>query len=266
MLNIAVEAARTAGAYLRQHLGKVRDIRLKGGQEKNLVTEIDKASEELIISMIRRHFPSHNILAEEGGGGTATASDVKWIIDPLDGTTNFTHGFPVFCVSIAVEQRGEVVAGVIYDPNFDELFTAEKGKGAFLNGKRMRVSAAGSLRQSLLVTGFPYNIAENPDFAIEHFVDFLIEAQAVRRMGSAAIDLAYVAAGRYEGFWEVALHPWDVAAGALIVTESGGRMSDFNGGPYSIYDRQALASNGRVHDAMIAVLQKRSGSKGSGPA
>ena len=255
MISVAIESAQEAGRFLRQHLGKVRDIQLKGNQEKNLVTEIDKGSEELIIKKIRQHFPQHDILAEESAKDTPRASDYRWIVDPLDGTTNFTHGFPVFCVSIAVEYKGEVIAGVIYDPNFDELFTAEKGKGAFLNAKRITVSATGTLNKSLLVTGFPYNIVENPRGAIEQFVKFLMKAQAVRRMGSAAIDLAYVAAGRYEGFWEVELNPWDVAAGALLVTEAGGKITDFSGNAFSVYRPEVLATNGLVHDEMIHVLQ-----------
>ncbi len=254
MLTIAIDAARTAGKFLKQNLGKAKDIQRKGGQEKNLVTEIDKGSEKLIIDIIKTHFPGHDILAEESGGKMGKQSDYRWIIDPLDGTTNFTHGFPVFCVSIGLEYKGELQLGVIYDPNFDELFTAEKGNGAYLNGKRISVSSIDSLAASLLVTGFPYNILENPNHAVEHFVKFLMKAQAVRRMGSAAIDLAYVAAGRYEGFWEVALHPWDVAAGALLVTEAGGTITDFQGGPFSIYKPEVLASNGAVHKEMMEAL------------
>lgn len=255
MLNIAIEAAKTAGKLLKQHAGKAREIQLKEGESKNLVTEIDKKSEQQIISILKTHFPHHEILAEESGHQTGRSSEYRWIIDPLDGTTNFTHGFPVFCVSIALEVRGNIVLGVIYDPNFDELFTAEKGKGAFLNGKQMRVSHLASLKKSLLVTGFPYNITENPNFAVERFVKFLMNAQAVRRMGSAAIDLAYVAAGRYEGFWEVDLHPWDMAAGILLVTEAGGVVSTFTGDKFSIYGKEILATNGLVHDEMISTLK-----------
>lgn len=256
MIDVAIESAREAGHFLKQHLGKVREIRQKAGQEKNLVTEVDKQSEEMIIRKIRHHFPQHDILAEESAKETPRTSDYRWVIDPLDGTTNFTHGFPVFCVSIALEYRGEVIAGVIYDPNFDELFTAERGKGAFLNAKRMRVSGVETLGKSLLVTGFPYNITENPNNAVEHFVKFLMKSQAVRRMGSAAIDLAYVAAGRYEGFWEVALNPWDVAAGALLVTEAGGQVTDFAGKAFSIYKPEVLASNGVVHREMMQILRR----------
>lgn len=257
MISVAVEAARTAGKYLKQHLGRARSIQQKGGQEKNLVTEVDKHSEEMIVEIIRKHYPQHDILAEESGDSRKKPSEYRWIIDPLDGTTNFTHGFPVFSVSIGVEYKGEIIAGVIYDPNFDELFTAEKGRGAALNGKRMKVSTVSELGKSLLVTGFPYNIGDNPNNAVEHFVDFLMASQAVRRMGSAAIDLAYVAAGRYEGFWEVALNPWDMAAGALLVTEAGGTLTDFSGNPFSIYRKELLATNGLVHDRMKEILAKR---------
>ncbi|HLX11358.1 MAG TPA: inositol monophosphatase family protein [Bacteroidota bacterium] len=259
MIEIAITAARTAGTFLKQNVGKIKQIEQKYGQEKNLVTEIDKESERIIIEMIRKNFPDHAILAEEGGLGSAVPSAYKWIIDPLDGTTNYTHGFPVFCVSIGIEHNGVMEHGVIYDPNFDELFTATRGKGAFVNGKPMRVSKVNTLSKSLLVTGFPYNIAENPDHAIEHFGNFLKKAQAVRRMGSAAIDLAYVACGRYEGFWEVALHPWDVAAGKLLVEEAGGKLTDFRGNDYSVYEKQLLATNGLVHEEMKGVLREAEG-------
>ncbi len=263
MISIAIEAAKEAGKFLKFNLGKVREIQRKVGQETNLVTEIDRQSEEIILGILRRHFPAHNFLAEESGLKLARAghsgereSEYKWIVDPLDGTTNYTHHFPVFAVSIALEKAGEVVLGVVYDPNFDELFTAEKGKGAYLNGKRLAVSKTDSLIRSLLVTGFPYNIQENPDHAIEHFVNFLKEAQAIRRMGSAAIDLAYVATGRIDGFWEVALNPWDTAASVLLVQEAGGKVTDFLGNPYSIYQKPILASNGMIHDEMLQVLKR----------
>lgn len=255
MINIAIEAAKTAGKILKQNVGKVREIQLKEGESKNLVTEIDKRSEECILTLLRRHYPNHEFLAEESGMQKGGSPEYRWVIDPLDGTTNFTHGFPVFCVSIALEHNGEIILGVIYDPNFDELFTAEKGKGAYLNGKRMHVSRHSALKQSLLVTGFPYNIVDNPNKAIERFIHFLMNAQAVRRMGSAAIDLAYVAAGRYEGFWEVDLNPWDMAAGVLLVTEAGGTVSSFSGDKFSIYTKEILASNGLVHSEMISALK-----------
>jgi myo-inositol-1(or 4)-monophosphatase len=256
MLQIAIEAATRAGKFLKQSVGKVQSIEQKAGQEKNLVTEIDKRSEEMIIEIISSHFPSHDILAEESGNDRGKPSDYKWIIDPLDGTTNFTHGLPIFCVSIGIEYKGELIAGVIYDPNFDELFSAEKGKGSFLNGKRIRVSQSKTIEKSILVTGFPYNIVENPDHAVEHFVNFLMKAQAVRRLGSAAIDLAYLACGRFDGFWEVALHPWDMAAGALILKEAGGMITNFNGNNFDLYTKQLLASNGLIHKQMLEILNK----------
>jgi myo-inositol-1(or 4)-monophosphatase len=253
MLSTAIEAAREAGKILKQHLGKVGDVRRKLGQEKNLVTEIDKKSEEAIIRIIKRHHPGHSVLAEETGRG-GSGSEFTWIIDPLDGTTNYVHALPVFCVSIALEQGDRIIAGVIYDPNRDELFSAERGSGAFLNGKRIHVSEADALSRSLLVTGFPYTIAENPSPAVAHFVRFLTKAQAVRRMGSAAIDLAYVAAGRFDGFWEASLNPWDMAAGALLVEEAGGIVTGFSGQPFSIYQPQILASNRLIHREMIETL------------
>ncbi len=255
MLSIAIEAAKEAGKFLKYNVGKVKNIEMKQGEERNLVSEIDKGSEERIITIIRRHFPTHAILAEESGAST-TSSDYMWVIDPLDGTTNFLHSVPIFCVTIAVAYKGELVAGVVYDPNLDELFTAEKGSGAYLNGRRLTVSSTSKLINSLLVTGFPYDIAQNPENAIGHFVNFLVEAQGIRRLGSAALDLSYVAAGRFDGFWEVNLNPWDMAAGMLFVREAGGRVTDFAGAESSIYKKQVLASNGIIHDAMLQVLRK----------
>ncbi|MFN0156670.1 MAG: inositol monophosphatase family protein [Bacteroidota bacterium] len=253
MIQIAIEAAREAGKFLKYSVGKVKNIEIKEGEGRNLVSEIDRASEQKIINIIKRHHPSHGILAEESGG--SGSSDYKWVIDPLDGTTNFLHGLPMFCVTIAVEYKGELIAGVVYDPNLDEMFTAEKGSGAYLNGKRMQVSKASELINSLLVTGFPYDIATNPDYAVEHFVNFLMRGQGVRRLGSAALDLSYVAAGRFDGFWEVNLNPWDMAAGMLFVREAGGTITDFTGAPSSIYNKQVLATNGHVHNAMLDVLK-----------
>jgi myo-inositol-1(or 4)-monophosphatase len=255
MLHIAVEAAKEAGRYLKYSVGKVKSIEMKQGEERNLVSEIDKTSEAKIISIIKRHYPNHAILAEESGASSPSA-DYKWVIDPLDGTTNFLHGLPIFCVTIAIEYKAEIVAGVVYDPNLEELFTAEKGSGAYCNGKRMRVTQTSDLMSSLLVTGFPYDIAQNPDNAVGHFVNFLMEGQGLRRLGSAALDLSYIAAGRFDGFWEVNLNPWDMAAGVLFVHEAGGKVTDFSGVPSSIYNKQVLATNGSIHDAMLQVLKK----------
>ena len=253
MLSVAVEAAREAGKFLKYSVGKVRNVEIKSGDQRNLVSEIDRGAEERIISIIRSRYPSHAILAEESGH-QRTDAETTWIIDPLDGTTNFLHGVPIFSVTIGVERKGEIIAGVVYDPNLDELFTAEKGSGAFLNGKRLKVSQTGELINSLIVTGFPYNISENPDQTVERFVRVLLAAGGLRRLGSAAIDLAYVAAGRFDGFWEVSLNPWDMAAGVLLVQEAGGTVTDFEGKGPDIYRRQVLASNGRLHQAMREML------------
>ena len=253
MLDVAILAAREAGQYLKENVGRARAIETKKGEERNLVSEIDKGSEARIISLIKSRYPGHDILAEESGGA-ATSGTYRWIIDPLDGTTNFLHGVPIFCVSIGVEYNGEIVAGVVYDPNLDELFTAERGGGAFLNGRRLSVSSTGEMIRSLLVTGFPYDIAQNPHHAVEHFRNFLMAASGIRRLGSAALDLCYVAAGRFDGYWEVHLQPWDMAAGKLLVEEAGGRTTDFTGAPARVHGKQIVASNGRLHGAMLDVL------------
>jgi myo-inositol-1(or 4)-monophosphatase len=255
MLDIAIQAAQEAGQFLRDSLGKVKNVEVKKGEERNLVSEIDKGSEAKIIRIIRGRFPGHGILAEESGGSALTG-EYRWIIDPLDGTTNFLHGVPIFCVTIAVEHKGTVIAGVTYDPNREELYTAEKGGGAYLNGNRLEVSRATEMINSLFVTGFPYDIENNPDHPAEHFVNFLMATRGVRRLGSAALDLAYVASGRFDGFWEVALNPWDMAAGALFVNEAGGRTTDFDGTPLDIYRKQVLATNGLVHRTALEILAK----------
>jgi myo-inositol-1(or 4)-monophosphatase len=255
MIQLAIEAALEAGKFLKESVGKVLEVESKFGQETNLVTQIDKKAEEIIINKIRGKYPDHDFLAEESGSHNKQ-SEYRWVIDPLDGTLNFTHGVPLYCVSIAVEVRGEVVAGVVYEPNLDELFTAEKGKGAFLNKKPIRVSRVDTLIQSMMVTGFPYTIRDNPENAVQHFVNLLMKAQGIRRLGSAAVDLCYVACGRFDGFWEVSLNPWDMAAGVLLVQEAGGRFTDFHGKPSSIYAKQVLATNGLVHDKVVEILEE----------
>jgi myo-inositol-1(or 4)-monophosphatase len=255
MLELAIEVALEAGKYLKESVGNIRHIGHKDGQETNLVTEIDKQSEQMIMKKIKQVYPDHDFLGEETGGQNVK-SEYRWIIDPLDGTVNFTHGLPLFCVSIGLEYQGTIQLGVVYNPISNELFTAERGKGAYLNSKRLQVTKTNKLIESMLVTGFPYNVQENPDHAIEHFTNFLMEAQALRRLGSAALDICYVAAGRFEGFWEVNLHPWDVAAGVLILLEAGGVWTDFHGLPTSVYNPQLLASNGSIHEEMIRVLKK----------
>ena len=255
MLDVAINAAKEAGAFLKEHVGRVRTIETKKGEERNLVSEIDRGSEERIIRVIRSRFPSHAILAEESGGSSGSA-EYRWIIDPLDGTTNFTHGLHIYCTSIALEHKGEVVLGAIYDPSLDELFTAEKGKGAYLNNRKIHVSQVARLMESLIVTGFPYDIKDNPFNAVQHFSNFLMECQAVRRLGSAALDLSYVACGRFDGFWEVTLKPWDMAAGVLFVQEAGGKFSNFKGYPSDIYTPNVLATNGLIHDQMVSILRR----------
>ena len=253
MLRFATQIAREAGNLLVQKLGSAK-ITSKG--DINLVTEADIAAENLIIERIRSHYPQHGILAEESGEAVLVGgkkSDWKWIIDPLDGTTNYAHGYPCFCVSIALEYKGVLELGVVYDPMRDEMFAAERGQGATLNDRQIRVSKVDELSQAMVCTGFPYNVRERPDFARE-FAKFTMEAQAVRRDGSAALDLAYVACGRFDGFWEDGLNPWDIAAGALLIFEARGKVTTFKDEPLDIYNEQVLASNGLIHEAMMRVL------------
>lgn len=254
MLNFAIETAREAGQILMEKFGRNINVYKKG--DINLVTEADLASEKHIIEKIKSYYPKHAILAEESGDAVLLEGEnnFKWIIDPLDGTTNFAHGYPCFCVTIAVEHRGEIVIGATYDPTRDETFAAEKGKGATLNNKPIRVSKTETLSESLIVTGFPYNFKEKQDFE-KHLTDFLKFSRGVRRDGSAAIDMAYVACGRFDGFWEEGLNPWDVAAGVLLINESGGRVSYYDDSPFSIYNPPILASNGLIHNEMINVLK-----------
>src|SRR4026208_1740167 len=252
MLNFAIQIARDAGHLLVQRLGSAK-ISTKG--DINLVTEADIAAENLIIERIRSYYPQHGILAEESGEATVVGgkrSDWKWIIDPLDGTTNYAHGYPCFCVSIALEHAGVLEVGVVYDPMRDEMFAAERGQGATLNDRKIRVSSVEELSQAMLCTGFPYNVRERPDFA-RGFTNFTMNAQAVRRDGSAALDLAYVACGRFDGFWEDGLNPWDTAAGILLIEEAGGRVTNYENAPLNIYTPKVLATNGLVHAAMMRV-------------
>lgn len=248
---VALKAVKEGGAILVKYFGKIKSIDYKG--EINLVTEADQRSEEVILSIIKDSYPNHRILAEETGE-SGNSSSFKWIIDPLDGTTNYAHGYPCFCVSLAIEYEEEVLYGAVYDPVKDELFTAEKGKGAFINGKAIKTSSTKQLDQSLLCTGFPYDVRDDMDSNILNFRTFLMKAQAVRRDGSAALDLCHTAAGRFDGFWEQKLFPWDVAAGGLLVTEAGGKLTNFTGGNFSIYDKEIVASNGLIHDQMVEAL------------
>ncbi len=254
-LNFAVEMARAAGDVLKHYANREKFVELKG--RANLVTAADKESEALIIEAIRKRYPDHAILAEESGAlsGSKTAEG-QWIIDPLDGTTNFAHQYPFYCVSIGFEQRGQLRCGAVYDPFRDEMFSGGSGAGAFLNGEKIRVSAAARLSDALLMTGFPYNFRDHIDDILSKFRAFLFESQAVRRGGSAALDMCYVAMGRSDGFWEMNLQPWDTAAGQVILEEAGGRLSNFKGDPFSIYVKEIAASNGKIHDEMIRVLSQ----------
>jgi len=251
--DLAARVARKAGQVLQKRLGRTKRIDYKGAV--NLVTEMDFLSEKIIVSEIHKQHPDHGFLAEEKAR-EQTLSPYRWIIDPLDGTTNYAHGYPVYGVSIALERQGEIVLGVVYDPPRDELFVAQKGKGARLNGRRIRVSSVRDLSRSLLATGFPYDLRDNPVNNFDHFQNFAYRVHAVRRSGSAALDLCYVAAGRFDGFWEMKLGPWDLAAGSLMVQEAGGKVSDFQGRPLGLDGSFVLASNGPIHGEMIKVLKK----------
>jgi myo-inositol-1(or 4)-monophosphatase len=251
MLNFAIRVARDAGRLIRDRVGTNIGIDHKGSI--NLVTDVDLASERLIREAISTYYPRHEILAEEGGL-FESGSEFRWIVDPLDGTTNYAHGYPIFCVSIALECKGEPVVGVVYDPMRDEMFAAEHGAGATLNNRPIRVSKVDDLMQGLLSTGFPYDIKTSKLTNLDHWSNFALNAQALRRDGAAALDLCYVACGRFDGFWELNLSPWDTAAGTLIVTEAGGRLSDFSGGSFSNYKPEIVASNGLIHDRMIEVI------------
>ncbi|MBM4331889.1 MAG: inositol monophosphatase [Deltaproteobacteria bacterium] len=249
---IAILAAKEAGLLLKNKLGQRRKVAYKGAV--NLVTEMDLLAEKVIVSTINRRYPDHNILAEEQTTKQKN-SPFRWIIDPLDGTTNYAHGFPVFCVSIALEKSGEIILGVVYDPTRGELFLAEKGKGARLNGKKIQVSSVPKLSLSLLATGFPYDLRESPVNNFDHFHNFALRVHAVRRAGSAALDLCYVAAGRFDGFWEMKLGTWDMAAGSLIVREAGGKITDFSGKNLGLNGQHVLASNGKIHREMLNILK-----------
>jgi myo-inositol-1(or 4)-monophosphatase len=251
---VAVEAARAAGHLLRSELHGRRRIAFKG-TPTNLVTEMDARAEALIVERLRAAFPDDAILAEEGGA-LAGGSARRWLIDPLDGTTNYAHGLPIFSVSIGLAVEGRMALGVAYDPNADDLYVAERGAGAWLGDQRLAVSTTATLNESLLVTGFPYNLRQTPDNNLAEFTAFTLRVQAVRRMGSAVLYLAHVAAGRVDGYWELRLGPWDVAAGALLVEEAGGRVTNLEGGPLDLDAPSVVASNGRIHDEMLAVLKE----------
>jgi myo-inositol-1(or 4)-monophosphatase len=248
-LEVALEAARAGGSILLSEFDHPAKISYKG--EVDIVTQADRRSEEAVVTLLRNHFPKHAIVAEEGSGHESD-SPFRWIVDPLDGTTNYAHGYPCFAVSIGLEEAGELIVGVIYQPVTQEMFTAVKGEGAFLNQKPIHVSGIDRLATSLLCTGFPSaKRLHSPN--IHYYWDFTMRSHGVRRDGSAAMDLAAVACGRFDGFWEFGLHPWDTAAGTLLVREAGGTVTTFAGQPYRPGDRETLASNGRIHEEMRQV-------------
>jgi myo-inositol-1(or 4)-monophosphatase len=253
LLGVAREAADAAGEIIRANWDRPKTIDYKGAID--LVTSVDRESERKIVEIVQRNFPNHSILAEEETNVESKWNEFRWIVDPLDGTTNFAHGYPQFCVSIALERAGEVILGLVSDPIRRECFSAVRQQGAALNGKPIQTSTASELDKSLLATGFPYDQREHADFYLSYFRAFMTRCQGIRRGGSAALDLCYVACGRLDGFWELKLKPWDTAAGALIVTEAGGKLSDFAGQPFSIWGNETLAANSAIHDDMVRVAR-----------
>ncbi|TAL70668.1 MAG: inositol monophosphatase [Bacteroidetes bacterium] len=256
LTNCAIDSALKAGKILKEGFGTSFEISNKIGKN-NLVTEYDKRSESIIIENIKSLFPEHSFLAEESGEtGNQNIDSIQWVIDPLDGTVNFAHSLPIFSVSIAAIHNNEILCGVVFHPMLDELFVAEKGIGAFLNGKPIYVSNSIELDSSFLVTGFPYNVNTNPCGCIDHFVSIIQRGIPVRRLGSAALDLAYVACGRFDGFWEINLHSWDVAAGVLMVLEAGGKVTQYNNQKYWLDNETMIATNGKIHNQICDVLSR----------
>ncbi len=269
--DLAKQVAREAGDYA--HRAIVSDLQISTKtNEMDIVTQIDSRNEHTIRDTVLAHYPDHVFLGEElgasdttpppkeGGGASPTmrgvVPTVRWIIDPIDGTVNFAHGVPIWCVSVGVEVDGIVECGVIYNPNLNEMFSVRRGQGAYLNGTRMQVSKQAKYKQGLFVTGFPYNVDENPESVIEQFTNFLHKGMLIRRLGSAALDLAYVAAGRFEGFWEIGLSPWDTSAGQLMVREAGGRVTHYDGSDYNIYRKSIIATNGLHHAMIEGIIQE----------
>jgi myo-inositol-1(or 4)-monophosphatase len=250
----AIEAVVLAGDQQMARFGG--DVRIDKKGAIDLVTDVDVAVERRFRALIGERFPDHQILAEELGGAAAASSGPCWVFDPIDGTSNFAHGLPIFCASLALEIDGVAEVAAVYDPTRRELFTAERGGGAFLNGRPLRVSSADRLIDAMLVTGFPYDVHSRVDEIVSLFAAFIATARAVRRLGSAALDLCYVAAGRIDGFWETDLKPWDIAGGALIVAEAGGRITNTDGAPFTSRGGHLLATNGYIHDAMLAVIRE----------
>ena len=256
-LTTAIEAVVRAGKLQMEQFGRDFQIEKKGTID--LVTEVDVAVERMFRALVAERFPDHQVLAEEMGGSASTPAGPCWIFDPIDGTTNYAHGIPIFCASLALEINGLAQVAAVFDPNRQELFTAERGGGAYLNGRRLRVSAAASLVDAVVVTGFPYDVHGRVDEIVGLFGAFVGQARAVRRLGSAAIDLCYVAAGRMDGFWETDLKPWDMAGGALIVAEAGGCVTNMDGTRFSSRRRHVLATNALLHDQMLEIIRRFKG-------
>ena len=251
-LETAVDIARESGALLANYFERRVTFELKG--EFDLVTEADRASERLVYERLRTHFPTHAIVAEEGSAHVGS-SEFRWYVDPLDGTTNFAHGFPAWCVTMALERAGELVCGVVFDPNRQELFTAELGAGAWLNNRRIHCSSARRIEDALLATGFPSR-KRHQNVNVHFYYQMAMLSHGVRRAGSAALDLAYVACGRLDGFWEFGLNPWDMAAGILLVNEAGGRSSDMLGAPHRLASPHLLADNGQIHSETLELFSE----------
>lgn len=248
----AVEAARIGGAIQKEHLGRALDVQYKAGGPINLVTDVDRKCEKAVLSFLRKAYPRHGLWGEESGRGRK--AEFTWVVDPLDGTTNYAHGYPFFCCSVALLRDERPIAGAVFDPVKGEVFSAGKGEGAHLNGKRIRVSSVSRLEEALLATGFAYFVRENP-YNLDNFRRFVLAAQGVRRDGSAALNLSYVAAGRFDGMWERGPEAWDMAAGVLLIQEAGGVVTDITGGPWRVDGQNMLVSNGRIHSQMLEILQ-----------
>lgn len=255
MKSVLLEATAEAGKIIQQYFNGTFRINNKEGIN-NLVTEVDNLSEDKIIEVIKAHYPEHTIISEEVGE-LLKPSDYQWIIDPIDGTVNFAHGIPLCCVSIALKYKDDLMLGAVYNPMMNELFFAERGKGATLNGEPIKVSSKKDFKKACLVTGFPYKWPESREHPIKVFERFIMEGLPIRRLGSAAIDLCWVACGRFDGFWEYNLSSWDVAAGYLIVQEAGGVITNFDGDPYNVFERETLATNGHIHEAMLHAINNR---------
>jgi len=256
ILEYTIRLTCRVGDVICRSAHKKKRISYKGAVD--LVTQFDRMSQDMIVSALMKQYPTHGILSEENVS-RKTAAVCKWIVDPLDGTTNFAHGLPIWVLSIALEQEGHVVLGVVYDPTRKEMFYALKGDGAFLNKRRIHVSRVEKLDTALLATGFPYDIRKSSKNNLDHFNNFAVRAQAVRRLGSAALDLCYTACGRFDGYWEIKLSPWDQAAGSLILREAGGTVTDFQNKPFDIYGDEVLGTNGHIHRQMLKVLSKKRG-------